>query len=316
MPNLSLDAFSRSVMLLTIAIGFVAGPVRAIDPDEVISNIGADSSATSCADATCEAIFDLPSSTLQLKTTAGGDQITETSATLSAEFEVSAASADPADENKLSGSTVSMSVEAFGTLGAVGTASDAGYRIDVRVTDLDDGSVAAAQKIAEGRIRDGAAEIDAMELVVLSPSLTRGHRYRVDLLVKLDATAEPLGSASADLLMNDGFVRWQNLTVAAGSDPFEAIADLAGRVDALEDRTDELEGELDQLREDFDGHSHEYLTGRGNGHNNTLATTTTPDGDSGSPSVDMPGNSENSLGAPGRRPGKAPGPKAKKGKKR
>ena len=45
------------------------------------------------------------------------------------------------------------------------------------------------------------------------------------------------------------------------------------KVDSIE----ELREELDELREDFEDHSHTYLTGRGQGHNNTEATTGPPE---------------------------------------
>ena len=34
--------------------------------------------------------------------------------------------------------------------------------------------------------------------------------------------------------------------------------------------------EIDELRELFQGHTHSYLTGKGAGHNNTVAETTPP----------------------------------------
>jgi hypothetical protein len=40
---------------------------------------------------------------------------------------------------------------------------------------------------------------------------------------------------------------------------------------------DELGGDLGDLEEDFQNHTHDYLTGKGNGHNNTTATTSVPD---------------------------------------
>jgi hypothetical protein len=293
MPNMLplIRFFGWRLGLVTALVSLAATPALAIDPDETISDITADQSATTCVDATCEVAFDLPNNTLQVKTTAGSDESTGTTARISADVHVSAESGDPADETKLTGSTVSLTVEAAGALSAIGLTSSAAYRIDVWVTDTDDGVVVAAQKVAEGSVGDGVEEIDVAELLVLPVSLTRGHTYRIALIVTVDADAEELGAASADLLMDGGFARWVNLTVAAGSDAFDPIADLQDQVDVLEE-------ELDALREEFENHTHDYLTGRGNGHNNTVATTTTP-ADEDVPAVDQPGNSENSNGVPG-----------------
>jgi len=78
--------------------------------------------------------------------------------------------------------------------------------------------------------------------------------------------------------------------VTAGSDPFALLSQLdvrvtqletdvvalEGRVDGIEEDLGELDQKVEQLREDFDNHSHTYLTGKGQGHNNTEADTGGP----------------------------------------
>jgi len=44
-------------------------------------------------------------------------------------------------------------------------------------------------------------------------------------------------------------------------------------LEALLERIEMLESRVEQLESDLDGHSHIYLTGKGNGHNNTEAST-------------------------------------------
>jgi hypothetical protein len=216
-----------------------------------------------------------------VKTTADDGEANSEMAVISADFSVTAEGGDPEDETKLVGSQISMNVDAEGLLSALSLGADAsaGYRIDVHVTDLDDNVVVAAAKVAEAEEdkADDLSEVDVSELLVLPVALTRGHSYRVALKVRVTAAAGPGETASADFLMGDGFASWSNLTVMAGSDPSGDLADLTERVDDLEEEVDDLEEELDELREDFDGHSHEYLTGRGTGHNNTTADTSTPD---------------------------------------
>jgi len=57
--------------------------------------------------------------------------------------------------------------------------------------------------------------------VVLPVSLTRGHSYRIELVLFLAATGDATGSASADFASTAG---WDDLTIVAGSDVLGAIA--------------------------------------------------------------------------------------------
>ena len=89
--------------------------------------------------------------------------------------------------------------------------------------------------------------------------LRRGHSYR--LTHRLDLrTLSYLNAYYALDYKTGGYGAWWNdLRVALGPDAVELIADLGARVDTLEHR--------------LEHHGHEYLTGRGEGHNNTVATT-------------------------------------------
>ena len=60
---------------------------------------------------------------------------------------------------------------------------------------------------------------------------------------------------------------------------FFASGELRGqlRFDEPGESVEELREELKELRDDFEGHSHKYLTGKGQGHNNTEATTGPPE---------------------------------------
>ncbi|MGE5175029.1 MAG: T9SS type A sorting domain-containing protein [Hyphomicrobiales bacterium] len=89
--------------------------------------------------------------------------------------------------------------------------------------------------------------------------LRRGHTYRITY--RLDLRTLSFGNAYYALdYKTGGYGAWWNeLRVALGPDPHELVADLGARVDTLEYR--------------LEHHGHEYLTGRGVGQNNTVATT-------------------------------------------
>ena len=48
------------------------------------------------------------------------------------------------------------------------------------------------------------------------------------------------------------------------------------KLDGFGEDSEDLRAELNELRRDFEGHTHRYLTGRGEGHNNTEATSGPP----------------------------------------
>lgn len=89
--------------------------------------------------------------------------------------------------------------------------------------------------------------------------LRRGHRYRITY--RLDVRTVSFGNAYYALDYKTGGYGawWDELRVALGPDPHELVANIDARVDTLEYR--------------LEHHGHEYLTGRGVGQNNTVATT-------------------------------------------
>jgi len=103
--------------------------------------------------------------------------------------------------------------------------------------------------------------------------LNRGHDYRI--IVKLTAkliltvphSAEIISDYMDDLLaLGEGKAQLNALFVKIGLDEKETLQKLAS-IDSLENRVDSLEYKLEH-------HFHNYLTGRGEGHNNTEANTT------------------------------------------
>lgn len=64
-----------------------------------------------------------------------------------------------------------------------------------------------------------------------------------------------------------------------------------------------LQEQIDKLRHDLETHTHEYLTGRGDGHNNSVAVTGAPVIGSGDATAARPAAAPS---APGRKPGGSP----------
>ncbi len=139
--------------------------------------------------------------------------------------------------------------------------------------------------------------------VNLSASLTRGHDYEVRLIAQcasaFEATATNVICAYAPwnegygVDFGDGFIAWSNFELSIEPDTLEMIGDLRQDLDALT-------LEVQQLREEFENHTHIYLTGKGVGHNNTEAVTSTAisgtDGDDQSGGTDNGSNNSGNNG--------------------
>jgi hypothetical protein len=88
--------------------------------------------------------------------------------------------------------------------------------------------------------------------------LVRGHTYRLGLKIRCEARGLLNATVILDYLDGNWGVKWNDMKVTIDTDLAEEIEELKRRIAALED------------------HTHTYLTGRGEGHNNTEAATSTP----------------------------------------
>lgn len=100
---------------------------------------------------------------------------------------------------------------------------------------------------------DQGASVNAM-----SARLIRGHTYRVGLKVRCESKSLLNAFIGLDYASGPWGLWWNDLKVSVAPDLVEEIEKLKKRVAALE------------------GHTHTYLTGRGEGHNNTDAETSKP----------------------------------------
>jgi hypothetical protein len=304
---MNLESIFRSSYAIALSLALVAASPALADvviaPGETVTDVVADASESMCDPANCEVMFDLESNTLFLVAKVAGVDEAAASATLLSSFVVTADGNEPSDQTPLLGSSRSVIVNARGTLTLDGVDSTAGYRLDLLVTDSADGTPIGAARVAEGVATGNTELVVVSEMEVLNLNLTRGHEYQVALTLSVFAASGQSETATADF--GDSSASWEALTITAGADVLGSIGDLQDDVTELQDDVtelqvdvaelqvdviqlqvdvvelrvdvDELAGDLGDLEEEFQNHTHDYLTGKGNGHNNTTATTTTPD---------------------------------------
>jgi hypothetical protein len=125
----------------------------------------------------------------------------------------------------------------------------------------------------------------------LSAVIEVGRTYNLELLVTArahsDANLALTGAtASTRSTFSPDGLRWNQMVVTVGTDPAMLVAD--------------LQKQIDELREALKSHTHTYLTGKGVGHNNTVAVSSAAiiPGAEGGTGISM-------LPGPGTGPGKS-----------
>lgn len=93
----------------------------------------------------------------------------------------------------------------------------------------------------------------------LAAKVIRGHDYRVGLKLRTEGKGALNAVINVDYMTGDWGLKWNELRVSIAPDFAEELAKLEKRVD--------------QLEEELHHHTHTYLTGKGEGHNNTIAST-------------------------------------------
>lgn len=94
----------------------------------------------------------------------------------------------------------------------------------------------------------------------LTAKVVRGHTYRIGLRLRAQGKGALNATVNVDYFGGqDTGAQWNDLKVAVSAD--------------LEERVDDLERRIAILESQIQHHTHTYLTGRGEGHNNTVATT-------------------------------------------
>jgi hypothetical protein len=135
-----------------------------------------------------------------------------------------------------------------------------------------------------GSVADASSAMDMADV-----PLVRGRQYTVVVTLEAKASAPELTVEEITLsdYFDEGGASVVALAVSAGIDLNELAAQVAQNTEdiaantaaimALTESVNELKAMLEDLDEAFSSHTHTYLTGKGVGHNNTQATTGTPE---------------------------------------
>jgi outer membrane murein-binding lipoprotein Lpp len=282
-----------AVALTLLALPLTAHAAVEIDPGGTASDLAAEGGnileeCATTATETCTVSINAAGNEVAALVAAEADGAGAASGEVFTDFSISVDSEAP-----LLGSVVSGQVDVDGLLEALEADAMASVDVSLQVMDMTAGVLVGAQTVVSHAVVNGSLPVSRSNAVVIPLPLTRGHDYRISLVIAAEA-AGSVSTATGALSDFASTASWSGLSVTAGQDPFEAIAALAGRVSDLESDVADLESDVDQiatelqdltliveeLSEDFESHTHTYLTGKGVGHNNTEATTTPPsDGD-------------------------------------
>jgi hypothetical protein len=314
--------------LALLAIPIAAHAAVEIDPGDTASDLAADGGnileqCATTATENCQVGISVLSNEVGARVDADFGGAGAASAELFTDFSISGYS-----EAVLLGSFVSGQVDVTGLLLALANDAMASVDVSLHVMDMTAGVLVGAQTVVSETVVNGQLPVSNNSAVVIPVALTRGHDYRISLIIAADAVGGDLLGAESDFTDT---ASWTGLSVTAGQDPFGAIDDLADRVtdvesdvarlipvvrklvedlDLLEalvariaNALRDLQQTVAELREDFDNHTHAYLTGKGKGHNKVVATTTSPSDGSVAPVATPPGNSGDAPGNSGDAPG-------------
>lgn len=145
--------------------------------------------------------------------------------------------------------------------------NDVKSTVTLTLTDRTTGSVVRSSTLHNQDV-DGFLGIDIIEagfgldsggdVNTVDVHVVRGHSYRLGLKVRCEGKGAANAIVILDYQTGGWGVKWNDLKVTVAADLAEEIEKLKKRVDALEH------------------HTHHYLTGRGEGHNNTEAETSQP----------------------------------------
>lgn len=250
---------------LDIAPGTTSPSLQAIDCVSASGTIGGGICDLGCG-SNCAASTNTAGARVFLSTLTVGRKFSET--TVYTDFTVTTAdngAATSVDAN------VDYSVEWKGgwTLGGLFTGwNDAKSTVTLTLTDRSDGGRVVRSVEIHEQEPDGFVGVDIIDagfgldegtaVNSMPATLVRGHTYRLGLTIHCEAKGRLNAVIDLDYMTGGWALWWNDLKVSIAPDLVEEIEKLKKRVEALEN------------------HTHTYLTGRGEGHNNTEAETSKP----------------------------------------
>jgi hypothetical protein len=295
--------FSPRIAAAAVALVFLALPVAAfaavdIDPGTTASDLAAEGGdiLEECGDTdteTCTVVINEAGNEVGALVDVTEDGSGIASGEVYADFNITGIKS-----GALVGSFLSAEVDVSGVLSGLGPKALASVKASLEVKDTTAGVLIAAETVVDDSIADGTIPVSGTNAVAMSLPLNSGHSYRVSLILEAQAVGSP-GDAAGALSDFINTASWSGLSVTAGLDPFALIAKLDARVSQLETDLGDLDETVEELREDFDNHSHTYLTGKGTGHNNSEAETGAPLLPPGEPVDDNDGVENDSDLCPG-----------------
>jgi hypothetical protein len=299
-------SFRSAFALLLLLFAVVTQAQTTIEPGQTIEFSGADDCVTNedagfvsaVTEARCDAAAATLGAAVEISETTevGG---TSADGALWVDFEVGANT--DTEGNTVPG-WVSYAVIWRGLIEQLDAESQAGVAIVYSLTNLDSGLTLKSERLLDRESPDvGPDEQDDGAADTVAVVLTRGEQYRFLLALECEAavTGDSLGSVCDYFTESEGYgVSLAALQVKLGLDDTELLGrfdEINERLDDIDEEIEDLEDELDTVKDDLQNieedvdrlndHDHDYLTGRGKGHNNTDATTSRPNLDELPPPV-------------------------------
>ena len=103
-----------------------------------------------------------------------------------------------------------------------------------------------------------------------------------DLAAQVAANTEAIAENTEAIAENTAAIALNTEAIEMNT---EAISDLATAVGMLAEEVEAIKAALEDLGEELANHTHYYLTGKGTGHNNTMAETGPASGDDDDPEI-------------------------------
>jgi len=309
LPNLRILVVVRRLIILLSVSGIGASPAIALEsvaPGGSINFAAADSCDTfvvvpgfdglARANASCDASQRLVKAEVRPVVSPNfvGFITIRSTAVLRNDFDVTG---DAETLGNTVGSWISYTAQWNGRTLFIGFFSNPTVELAIRLRDLTDGNKVIKGELIWGRDGKGVGlsipnipfdlnlggGVDSQSVSnTFSAVLTRGHRYRVELLLTCSMFSDGgfdvgsecdymdnfvVGLGNGEIVHSGGGAGWSRLAVKVGLDETEVLK----KLDALAN------------------HTHIYLTGRGVGHNNTEASTSAPVDGNGGSSAPAPG---------------------------